>query len=445
MSFFRDIPEPQLTNLEQQLLHQVTNSYRLQLINFGRLVALSLAPITVYLAFHASTAVMLCSFWFFALFLLMNVTLYIKPDLSLSMIHDVYLINILLACLLSDYLSGGSLHITSLSWMLVLTSQISLPFKGALQKMHLDFFLVLVYHGVRSSYEHDDQFYQFYARGTNPQYVQIMLRVIFNFLCPILTCAYALAAAKLFRTAASTQVLVSEGKAVDAVIQSSEAKSNFTNYLSHEVRNCLNVILSLTENTLNRGRWMESETVPVEREVLEDILSAVEMASRIVSDVLCLEKMEQGELPMFMELFNCSQMFSSSLRRFLPDVETKNLTININNQHMWHSIESSEIVVIGDKSRIEQIVNNFLSNAIKFTDHNGFINLNWSLEEAENETFLNFGVIDSGAGISKNDQHKLFKKFSQLRAGELQAGGGSGLGLAICKGEWNKVIMNLKI
>lgn len=112
---------------------------------------------------------------------------------------------------------------------------------------------------------------------------------------------------------------------------------------------------------------------------------------------------------------------------------------------MWHSIESSEIVVIGDKSRIEQIVNNFLSNAIKFTDHNGFINLNWSLEEAENETFLNFGVIDSGAGISKNDQHKHFKKFSQLRAGELQAGGGSGLGLAICKGEWNKVIMNLKI
>ena len=133
-------------------------------------------------------------------------------------------------------------------------------------------------------------------------------------------------------------------------------------------------------------------------------------------------------------------MFNSILRNVKPDIDRKNLTLEVTNLNIDAAgIQEDDVVVTGDKHRLEQIISNFMSNASKFTRPGGNILFTWAIEEAcclatgLVETYLTFKVQDSGAGIDKEDQKKLFKKFSQLRAGELQSGGGSGLGLVICE------------
>ena len=128
------------------------------------------------------------------------------------------------------------------------------------------------------------------------------------------------------------------------------------------------------------------------------------------------------------------------LRQSQPDLSRKNQTLEITNLNIDAAgIAEDDVVVTGDKNRITQIVSNFMSNASKFTRPGGNIRAAYAIETVISETtglvetFLKFEVQDSGAGIDKEDQKKLFKKFLQLRAGELQSGGGSGLGLVICK------------
>ncbi|GMI56862.1 hypothetical protein ScalyP_jg2931 [Parmales sp. scaly parma] len=184
----------------------------------------------------------------------------------------------------------------------------------------------------------------------------------------------------------------------------------------------------------------KSEMMEISRETLDGILAATETATIIVSDVLMLEKIEQGKLEIQKVPFRCERFMNMIFRQSQPDLSRKNQTLEITNLNIDAAgIAEDDVVVTGDKHRITQIVSNFMSNASKFTRPGGNIRAAYAIETVISETtglvetFLQFEVQDSGAGIDKEDQKKLFKKFLQLRAGELQSGGGSGLGLVICK------------
>eukprot|EP01001_Neometanema_parovale_P008278 NODE_455_length_2452_cov_90.568484_g432_i0.p1 GENE.NODE_455_length_2452_cov_90.568484_g432_i0~~NODE_455_length_2452_cov_90.568484_g432_i0.p1 ORF type:complete len:455 (+),score=81.61 NODE_455_length_2452_cov_90.568484_g432_i0:678-2042(+) len=93
---------------------------------------------------------------------------------------------------------------------------------------------------------------------------------------------------------------------------------------------------------------------------------------------------------------------------------------------------AKENLVMGDKARLEMVVNNFLSNARKFTPTGGTVQVKFAVKRVEaDRLFVRASVHDTGVGISADDQTRLFRPYSQIRAGELQGGGGTGLGLCL--------------
>ena len=128
-------------------------------------------------------------------------------------------------------------------------------------------------------------------------YKQIMDFAYLLFL-PGFTLLYAFKLTSMLHEAAAKQIKRSKTEAVAVVLTSLQEKTDFVNYMSHEIRNSLNCVIASTENTLMEGASdTKSKTMmEISRETLENILAAAETTSRIVSDVLMLEKIEQGKL-----------------------------------------------------------------------------------------------------------------------------------------------------
>jgi two-component system sensor histidine kinase VicK len=206
------------------------------------------------------------------------------------------------------------------------------------------------------------------------------------------------------------------------VLKHSRAKSKFIDYLSHEMRNSLNVISASAEH------YLDTKSGDMPRESVEDIRTAVEQSTRIVSDVLTLEKMECGKLELEREAYGVRGMVARTARAFSKDVARRGLRLEIE-----HPPEGAAAQVVGDEHRAAQILSNFLSNAVKFTRSE--VRVSWRVEEGRYSggAALAVRVEDDGPGIDERDLPLLFQSFTQLRAGKMQGGGGSGLGLAICK------------
>ena len=108
---------------------------------------------------------------------------------------------------------------------------------------------------------------------------------------------YAFKTTSILHEAAAKQINRSKTEAVNLVLKSLQEKTDFVNYMSHEIRNSLNCVIVSIENTLmENSSDTKSEMMEVSRETLEDVLAAGETVTRIVSDVLMLEKIEQGKL-----------------------------------------------------------------------------------------------------------------------------------------------------
>ena len=108
---------------------------------------------------------------------------------------------------------------------------------------------------------------------------------------------YSFKTTNILHEAAVKQMKRSKTEAVNVVLKSLQEKTDFVNYMSHEIRNSLNCVIASTENTLMEGASdTKSEMMEISRETLDGILAATETATIIVSDVLMLEKIEQGKL-----------------------------------------------------------------------------------------------------------------------------------------------------
>ncbi|KFF04148.1 ATP-binding protein [Flavobacterium reichenbachii] len=200
-----------------------------------------------------------------------------------------------------------------------------------------------------------------------------------------------------------------------------QTKENFLANMSHEIRTPLSGILGFT-NLLQKRPLDETAT-----EFVSSIQRSGENLMTIINDILDLSKIEAGMMRITPGIFSINGLLDSVETLFSERVKEKKLTIS-------SKIETSiPDTLIGDATRLTQILVNLIGNAIKFT-HQGSVSIEvYNKEQNENQVALGFKIIDTGIGIDKEKLDEVFERFNQGEDSTTRNYGGTGLGLSIVK------------
>ncbi len=199
----------------------------------------------------------------------------------------------------------------------------------------------------------------------------------------------------------------------------SRYKSEFLANMSHEIRTPMNAVMGMSHLL---GKTAMS---PVQQNYVSKIKEASSLLLRIINDILDFSKIEAGKMDVEIVAFDLHKELKKSCSIFSVLAKEKNIDFQCD------FIETNRFFR-GDPHKIMQIVNNFLSNAIKFTSEGGvFLSVRESILDEERSS-LRFSVKDSGIGIAQEKQNLLFQAFSQVDASITRKHGGTGLGLYIC-------------
>jgi len=201
-----------------------------------------------------------------------------------------------------------------------------------------------------------------------------------------------------------------------------KAKSLFLANMSHEIRTPMNGVLGMAQ------LLKETELSDKQKSMVNTIKTCGDSLLVIINDILDLSKIDESKLELEKSVFNLEDFTTDILFLFSNSASQKNvkLTKTINS-----SVPPN---LVGDVTRIRQVISNFISNAIKFTEAGGCVELKvFSHQIDENKAEVTFQVIDTGIGIKKDGQAKLFESFTQADISTTRKYGGTGLGLAICK------------
>ena len=201
--------------------------------------------------------------------------------------------------------------------------------------------------------------------------------------------------------------------------RASQAKSAFLANMSHEIRTPINAILGMNEMILRE------EENPSIRAHAQSISRAGESLLSIINDVLDFSKIESGKLEIIESEYQLSRLLKNVIAMIQPKADAKGLEFHI------HIDEDLPDALLGDMMRVQQIIINILTNAIKYTPM-GEINFYvFNERREENHIYLSFVVNDTGIGIKEEDQKKLFRDFERLDQEKNRNIEGTGLGLAI--------------
>jgi PAS domain S-box-containing protein len=203
--------------------------------------------------------------------------------------------------------------------------------------------------------------------------------------------------------------------------ESARAKESFLAHMSHEIRTPMNGILGIA-SLLNKTRLDDQQ-----RNYLQLIQESANNLLVIVDDILDLEKIVAGKLQLEKISFKIVDKIATTIQSFIYRAEEKELGL------IFQNFVPADLVVEGDPYRLSQVLNNILSNALKFTNE-GHITISTGITERNNEwVVVEITISDTGIGIDKNHLKTIFLPFEQADAATSRKYGGTGLGLAICK------------
>ena len=204
-------------------------------------------------------------------------------------------------------------------------------------------------------------------------------------------------------------------------IQASRAKSEFLANMSHEIRTPMNGVIGFTR-LLGKTELNEKQ-----HDYLMTIEKSASALLRIVDDILDFSQLEAGKPVFTHEPFGLRDCVESAVALWAPQAHAKHLELV--------SIVYNDVPehLVGDETRIIQVLNNLIGNAVKFTER-GEIVLRVMLDELEDHRVrITFAVRDSGIGVPENEQQRLFQPFDQGNTSTGRLFGGTGLGLSICR------------
>jgi len=201
--------------------------------------------------------------------------------------------------------------------------------------------------------------------------------------------------------------------------QAAKAKSQFLSVMSHELRTPLNAVIGITH------LMMQSNPREDQLEDLRTLQFSGESLLHIINDILDFTKLDSGKIELSAIDFNLRELTQSLYQSFSYKAKEKGIVFDVEYD------EKMPFMVKGDNFRLSQVLNNLISNAIKFTKE-GSVKLRVFLMEEYGSSYVTkFSVIDTGIGIAEDKQDKIFEQFTQADSNTTRLYGGTGLGLSI--------------
>lgn len=202
---------------------------------------------------------------------------------------------------------------------------------------------------------------------------------------------------------------------------SSRAKSEFLSRMSHEIRTPMNAIVGLSDLVCVRGDIPDSAKAN-----LVKIRSSSHYLLSLISDILDMSRIETGKMTVASEVFSIKKEMGELKDMMSTDASGRGLNFIMNT-------EIEDVLLVGDAIRLKQVLTNLISNAFKFTERGGTVQVHVKeSHHTEKNATYDFQVIDNGIGISEENQKRIFQAFEQVGTNYSKSQG-TGLGLAISK------------
>lgn len=211
---------------------------------------------------------------------------------------------------------------------------------------------------------------------------------------------------------------VLSGKAMIPLRQAYEKQRQFAADASHELRTPLSVVMASAE-LLQNAPSIQS---PFLRQVIDDVRDEVKKMTKLVSDLLVVARSDNKALKLKPQKFNLSALIEQTARLMQPLAEQKKIDLQAENL--------PKVEIQADEQKIRQLVLILVDNAVKYTPDGGRVSVRY---ESTEKGRVRFSVSDTGIGIAKEDQAKVFDRFYRVDKARSREMGGNGLGLAIAQ------------